>query len=74
MILVGVEFFDRLDKDNLPPSICEFGLAKAGIPPHKQLTMCGLQGLTDKNQWYQVMAMEGERGREMLQLQFTITA
>jgi hypothetical protein len=36
MILVGVEFFDRLDRDNLPHSICEFGLAKAGIPPHTQ--------------------------------------
>lgn len=31
MILVGVEFFDRLDRDNLPHSICEFGLAKGSV-------------------------------------------
>ena len=33
MILVGVEFFDKLDKNDLPHNICEFGLAKASFEP-----------------------------------------
>ena len=29
MGLVGMEFFDKIFKDELPKGICEFGLAKA---------------------------------------------